>query len=152
MNWTVLHFGKHKGKTLPLVLFRDPDWFFWACEQKIFRAALKEEADVLQRRACRIRVPATPGRPVEVEYFFDRRGVFSRLQVVPSGQEVHPGTVRTSVLDFSVPRSRKGYDKGGYVLFLRGARRLLFGSSRSPATKERAEAFFSDAENFDSPA
>lgn len=31
-----LSFGKHSEKTLPQVLFRDPDWFFWAWEEGVF--------------------------------------------------------------------------------------------------------------------
>ena len=39
-------FGKHKGKTLPQILCSDPDWFFWAMENNVFRnkGALQSEA------------------------------------------------------------------------------------------------------------
>jgi hypothetical protein len=31
MEWEIIDFGKFKGKnkTLPQILFNDPDWFFW---------------------------------------------------------------------------------------------------------------------------
>ena len=29
-DWTQLTNTKHKGKTLPQVIFNDPDYFFWA--------------------------------------------------------------------------------------------------------------------------
>jgi hypothetical protein len=27
--WSKLYFGKHVGKSLPQILFYDPDYFFW---------------------------------------------------------------------------------------------------------------------------
>ena len=30
MKWTTLTFGKHDGKTLPEIIIKDADWFFWA--------------------------------------------------------------------------------------------------------------------------
>jgi len=39
MAWSTLPFGKHKGKTLPQIVFADPDWFFWAeCVQGTIEA------------------------------------------------------------------------------------------------------------------
>jgi uncharacterized protein (DUF3820 family) len=28
MTWTPMKFGKYQGKTLPEIIFADPDWFF----------------------------------------------------------------------------------------------------------------------------
>ena len=36
MNWTIVNFGKYKGKTLPQIMFIDPDWFFYLMEQNAF--------------------------------------------------------------------------------------------------------------------
>ena len=46
MAWTELNFGKHAGKSLPQILFADPDWFFWAVDNNVFanRPALSQEA------------------------------------------------------------------------------------------------------------
>jgi len=44
MAWSILPFGKHKGKTLPQIVFTDPDWFFWAMEENVFKGPLKREA------------------------------------------------------------------------------------------------------------
>jgi len=30
MRWTTVSFGRYKGKTLPEIIVRDLDWFFWA--------------------------------------------------------------------------------------------------------------------------
>jgi len=36
MRWSTLKSGKYEGKTLPQVLFKDPDYFFWAIEEGVF--------------------------------------------------------------------------------------------------------------------
>ena len=72
--WSTLNFGKHSGKSLPQVLFADPDWFFWAVEKGVFgdRALLKKESELLRRRARNIKIPASRHPDPVVEYF--RRG------------------------------------------------------------------------------
>ena len=35
MIWTTLNFSRHVGKTLPQILFSDPDWFFWAMDKQL---------------------------------------------------------------------------------------------------------------------
>ena len=59
MNWTPLWFGKFKGKTLPQVLFSDPNWFFWAIEQDLFvgQGVIEEEAQDLCYKSRNIRIP-----------------------------------------------------------------------------------------------
>jgi len=53
MKWTELDFGRYRGKTLPQVLFTDPDWFLWAVEEGAFRSkpGLAEEAELRARCA-----------------------------------------------------------------------------------------------------
>ena len=29
MSWSVVPFGRYSGKTLPEIIVRDLDWFFW---------------------------------------------------------------------------------------------------------------------------
>ena len=55
--WSILTFGKHKGKSLPRILLSDPDWFFWAAEGDVFRGRLAEEASLLEYRGCNIKIP-----------------------------------------------------------------------------------------------
>jgi hypothetical protein len=33
--WSILTFGKYKGKSLPEVILQDPDWFFRAIENHV---------------------------------------------------------------------------------------------------------------------
>ena len=59
MAWTKLWFSKHKGKTLPQVMFSDPDWFFWAFENGVFgeKGRLEAEAKDVYRKAQSIKIP-----------------------------------------------------------------------------------------------
>ena len=81
MFWTTLNFGKYAGKTLPQILFCDPDWFFWAMDQQIFhsRTALGQEAQDLDYKARHIRIPAHDGTPLVAQYTFTPEGKFSHL-------------------------------------------------------------------------
>lgn len=47
MAWTPLNFGQYSGKTLPHLLLTDPDYFFWAHGDHVFKGQLASEAEVL---------------------------------------------------------------------------------------------------------
>ena len=49
MRWSVVPFGKHKGKTFPEIILQDPDWFFWALP-KLY-GKLADEAKSLAQKA-----------------------------------------------------------------------------------------------------
>lgn len=155
MIWTPLPFGKHRGKTLPQVMFADPDWFFWAYEQGAFAAGspLRREAERIYRRARNIRVPQDPdGERLVAEYAIDPiTGRFADLELVPADRPAHDGgtpTHRSEVIDMAVPREFTDYDKGGMKLLIRALKQYLFGGTSQRMTKERCEAFFDDAGNF----
>jgi hypothetical protein len=69
MHWTPVPFGKHEGKTLPEIIVRDADWFFWILPNLYGRLA--EEAQEVARRARTIKPPRRDGKRLEVEYEFD---------------------------------------------------------------------------------
>lgn len=56
--------------------------------------------------------------------------------------------VKTDVIDLSVPRQIKAYDKSGGQLLVRVVKLYLFGSSTARLTARRCEAFFDDDTNF----
>ena len=66
MRWSVVPFGKHKGKTFPEIILQDPDWFFWALP-KLY-GKLADEAEELARRARTIKIPNSRRKRLEVEY------------------------------------------------------------------------------------
>jgi hypothetical protein len=69
MPWSVVTFGKHKGKTLPQIIMRDPGWFFWILP-KLY-GKLAKEAEKLDRKARAIEIPKVKGKDMEVEYWSD---------------------------------------------------------------------------------
>lgn len=154
MSWTELNFGKHAGKTLPQILFADPDWFFWAIENKVFarRAALATEAEVLNTRARSVKIPATKAGAKAVEYVLHLpTGKFSHLDIVPSERNRHEGSspiFRLNVIDMSVARRIAPYDKLGCKSLVASLKVHVFGKESTRITKARAEEFFSDKSNF----
>jgi hypothetical protein len=153
MTWTPLDFGRYQGKTLPQVLFSDPDWFFWAVEEGAFhkRDELKAEAALLYERARRVRIPARYGAGAVAEYWIHPSSFkFARVEIVP-GDKPEPGetspTLRARVIDFSAPRRLAPYDKTGGRILIGNLKEILFGGNVR-LTRARVEAFFSDPANF----
>jgi hypothetical protein len=69
MHWSVVPFGRYRGKTLPEIIVRDPDWFFWMLPELYGRLGI--EARDLARKAHAIKIPKGLRRKLEVEYRFD---------------------------------------------------------------------------------
>jgi hypothetical protein len=154
MAWSCLSFGKHKGKSLPQVLFTDPDWFFWAYEEPAFNKSitLRTEAANIYKKASSIRIPQSGSEPLVVEYQFQPGDCTSiGFVLVEESRPSHQGSTRTfrsDHIDMRYPRLQKGYDKLGYAIFLRCIKRELFGNESARMTKERCEKFFSGDSNF----
>jgi hypothetical protein len=148
MKWSLVNFGKYKGKTLPQIMFLDPDWFFWAYENGAFKAHRLAEAIEIYKRARSIRVPQSGEEKKVVEYVIDKpTGKFGtiRLTTQPKG----PSSIDTSqVIDMSFPRRISPHDKFGYQTFILVLKRILFGSSGYKMTKKRCEDFFDNDANF----
>jgi hypothetical protein len=69
MSWSVVPFGRYSGKTLPEIIVRDLDWFFWVLPKLYGR--LGTEARDLARKARVIKIPKAHRRGCEVEYRYD---------------------------------------------------------------------------------
>ena len=156
MAWTRLNFGKHKGRTLPWVVFADPDWFFWAHKKGALEGALAEEAKEIYRKACAIRVPSRTAlgeQEVEVEYYIhEPTGKFATFKIVPASRPLHQGAspaFRRKVIDLSVPRRIAPYDKLGGSLMISELKSYLFGSSSYRMTERRCQKFFENDSNFE---
>ena len=152
MSWSELRFGKHKGKSLPQVLFSDPDWFFWAYEKKVFHDRLKTEADRIHARATHIRIPDKGDENRVAEYaVHPNQGKFAGMELVPASRPPHKGstpTFRSKVIDMSIPRRLAPYDKLGCRLLVRSIKFHVFGDEKARMTKERCEVFFDDTSRF----
>jgi hypothetical protein len=146
--WRPMPFGKYEGRTLPEILFADPDYFFWL--RGVLKGALAIESEQLARKACRIRIPREPAEAFVVDYFFEPGGRFICFSIVPKGRERDPSSHeihRANYLDFSCIRNRTQYAKREYVRFLRCFRNEFFGNKSARMTKGRCERFF-DGDNF----
>ena len=153
MAWTQVNFGKYKGKTLPQIVLTDPDWFFWAYDEGIFRGKgrVEVEAEQVYQRATSIRIPSSENQHLVAEYVIHQpTGKFGDLNIVPASRPPHVGsspTFRKPVIDLSVPRQVSKYDKTGGRLIINAVKDLLFGSGKK-LTKQRCEMFFDDESNF----
>ena len=155
MTWTIANFGKYKdkGRILPQIVFDDPDWFFWAHEKEVFKGALKAEAEQVAERARRIQIPQDGGERKVAEYVIHwPRKRFGGVELVEASRPRHVSpspTFRRDHLDLSVARSIAEYDKFGCKVLVRDVKAILFGSRSARMTRQRAEWFFDNDENFD---
>lgn len=154
MNWTPLDFGKYKGKTLPQVLFSDPEWFFWACAQGVFKSRPKhrDQASALLAKAKSIKVPQTGTEKIVAEYVFHPLvKKFAGFDLVPDSQDHHVGsspTRRLDYIDLSIPYNTATYDKLGGKLMIQSLKRHLLGGEEVRMTRKRCEEFFNDNSRF----
>jgi hypothetical protein len=148
MAWNTVRIGKHKGSTLPQVVWRDPDYFFWAIEDSMFRSgSLRVQAADIYQRATHIKIPRQDHVAI---YLVDpTSSKFTKLLLEPRSRRGHEEHVSGNVIDLSVPRSLSSYDKTGSRLLIKDVKRILFGSSTRRMTKERCEKFFEDDDNFE---
>ena len=151
MPWSVVQFGKYAGKTLPEIIVRDLDWFFWMLP-KLY-GKLGTEARDLARKARGIKIPKLRRKKSEVEYRYEfdngsqlgRR--FCGFAFVKAGTWHSRWTTRLPYLDLASPLGCKKYDKRAGRILIRDFSIHYFGEHRR-LTKQRCEEFFSDDENF----
>lgn len=148
--YSILNFGKHKGKSLSEVILHDPDWFFWAIENHVLdkKPRLAAEARDLNFKARNIKIPKPDTEYWRVNYLFDHRDKFYGFNLVrvSSAAEAHPDR-----LDLSVVYRQKHYDKQGNRFLLRNFKDCYFGYGHGKITKTQCEEFFGNAANFYKP-
>jgi len=118
MTWSILKFGKHKGRTLPQVLFQDPDWFFWAVENDKFHSPTGKFAQL------KLVPRSLPEHEGASESF------------------------RSDTINLLTPRQIYPFDKRGSKKLIGDLKYYFFGSSSYKMTKKRCEEFFEDDSNF----
>jgi hypothetical protein len=145
MQWTVVPFGKYEGKTLPEIIVRDLDWFFWALP-KLY-GKLADEAQTLARKARAIRVPKSDKGKLEVEYRYELGGRFCGFSFVEADNPNYTRwTTRLPYLDLT--RALRGkYDKRAGRIMIQDFRIHYFGKHKR-LTKDRCEKFFSNDRKF----
>lgn len=154
LTWSIVRFGRHKGKTLPQILFIDPDWFFWAMERNKFknRGAMEKESEDIYRKARNIKIPNDDdGDKVVLYWIHGPTGKFVRFDIVDADEPDHDGSsssFRLPVIDMSVPRSIARYDKLGNKYLIKSLKFHVFRSKSRRLTKKKCEGFFDDPGNF----
>lgn len=151
MPWFDLNFGKHSGRSLPEVIFKDADWFFWAGNAGVFnnRGAFLEQAQSIWQRATAIRIPEAFSGHV-AQYVVNRpTGLLQEMILIPAESHRYEHAYYTEDhIDLSVPRWLKDYDKRGFKQIIRDLKFYLFGNTSARMSKQRCEDFFSDDNNF----
>jgi hypothetical protein len=148
MYWSTLPFGKYAGNTLPEIIIRDPDWFFYMLPNLYGR--LGDEAQNLARKARGIKIPKPRPGKWTVEYRYDCDQRFCGFAFVKADRAHSRWATRLPHLDLAWPLRRKKYDKRAGRIMIRAFRRLYFGK-RKRLTKQRSDEFFTDDRNFLSP-
>jgi hypothetical protein len=149
-RWTRLSTTKHKGKTLPQVVFDDPDYFFWAYEHKVFRGELSIQAEEVYKKARHIKVPQRgEGKQVVLYLTHHPAGKFATMELVKDpGLPCDGQGFMLDVIDLSVPRQISAYDKVGSKHIISKTKVIFFGDPHYKMTKRRCESFFEDESNF----
>lgn len=156
MAWTKIFYVKKelRGKTLPEIVIKDPDYFFFCYEKNFFEGEFKSEAITIYKRAQAIRIPNSEGNDLIIEYsFHPRTGKFLDFEIIPRSQPRHIGdtyTFRKDVIDLYLPRKKAEYDKLGNKNMIKGLKFILgrhYNIERF--TKEFWENFFDNEKNFD---
>jgi uncharacterized protein (DUF3820 family) len=145
MRWSAVPFGKYQGKTLPEIMVRDLDWFFWMVP-KLY-GKLGDQAQDLARKVRTIKIPKSSACKWEVEYQYDCDQRFCGFAFVKADSVLHPRwTTRLPHLDLLWPLRRK-YNKRAGRIMIRDFRIHYFGEHKR-LTKDRCEEFFSNDRNF----
>jgi hypothetical protein len=107
------------------------------------QSVVATEASRIAERATRIRIPSKEGeRQVAVYYLHRPTGTFGGLSLMSASEaedeeENSDVLVKKDVIDLSVPRQIKAYDKFGGQLLVRVVKLYLFGSSTARLTARR---------------
>jgi len=151
MVWNIVRFGKHEGSTLPMIVLHDPDYFFWAFDEGVFkRSRLTDEAAAIADKARYIAIPRSPRGKYEVEYVMDPFTLkLASITIVRASQHLGASTaMRSNRFDLSFPRTFAPYDKHGGRIMTRAIKRYFFGDVGTRLTRDRCESFFDDDDNF----
>ena len=109
MIWSAVSFGKCEGKTLPEIIVRDLEWFFWAVP-KLY-GKLGDQAQEPARKARTIKIPNPRRKNLEVEYQYELGHRFCGFAFVDADNAQYSRwATRLPYLDLSWPLRRK-YDK-----------------------------------------
>jgi hypothetical protein len=147
-RWSKLWFGKHKGKTLPQVIFCDLGWFLWAYTNSVLTGGYRKEAEELLTKITHIKPPGEYGEQTVIEYDTDRvTGKFAGFRIVPAVEQ-RESRIWSELIDLTIPWSICSHDKLGNKIMVAAVKTLFF-DPKTRMTASRCEAFFADDSHFD---
>ena len=145
----MLDFGRHYRLTLSQVVFRDPDYFFWAYEGGVLAShGYGSRAAGIYERATHIRIPRMGPEPWVAEYAV-RGGRLWGVEVVPASQYRDFSAPRLPWLDLSYARRVcGGKDKTGAELIVRAVKLAWYGDPSERMDRKKCDDFFKSDEHF----
>lgn len=154
-HWFTLDFGRYAGKSLPQVMFTNPDWVFWAVENDVFKRypSLLSQVKDIAMKATRIKVPQSGDEILVVEHYVHRpTKKYSHFNLVPISTPLHPGpsqAYRQDVIDLSFARQICPNDKTGNRNIVWSLKQAYSRDKPTRMNRERCDAFFSSSGHFD---
>ena len=157
MEWTALDFGKYKGKTLPQILFIDPDWFFDACEYKKFQRMqneLRSEANDIYIKARNILPTDSDSMFEYVIYPQNKLWVVGFVSIDKPRPDYEDAdgfkSIFHPVLDMNFARQiSRMSDVVGSQNILKFIQTKILNIGNKRLTQKIAEDFFNNPDNFD---
>jgi hypothetical protein len=145
-KWEKLNFGRYEGLTLPHVLLKDPDYFYYMYD----RGHLAQFPFTYEAREV-----AFKGRMIKI---LDD----SKIKVEPITRHVSSGYDRfrhiimkhrslygaIDRLDLCVPYLTENYNKGGGRMMIRMLKLSHFGTTSYFLTRKRCDEFIENEDNF----
>ncbi len=167
MEWNKMNFGavaNIQNKTLPQIIFINPDWFFFQYERdnSYLRKKFGIEADYIYKRVRNIK----PKENHYIKHFlfcdYTSDG-FSPINITEAKTKfleyIETGSYCQDIdyldsqqftilkrIDLRFPKSLKGYDKQSYKFFIKELKDYLFDGKR--ISEKKAIDFFENEENF----
>lgn len=152
MDWTVLTFDEHEGKTLPYVIFTDPGWFFWNIEKRTFkgRGGLETQAKELNYKVRHIRIPKRDRKTDHCFHHFGRTRVC--ISLVPKDYGFYKGLSQDKeqeIFNLSCLEESYHYSKFQYNILVFSAKMIMFGKMHMHMSEQYYEKFFENDNNFE---
>lgn len=152
MEWTLLDFGKYETKSLPEIIFSDPDYFIWCFEHDIFRRTpqLESESEFLYERIRSIKIPDNANRELVAQFSLDKdTGELKRLKIIPVYKyKTKLDIYRSSIIDLTFPRTYNYSDPHITKWFLKPLFSIIFQDFHHQPSKTECEDFFNNDDNF----
>jgi len=152
LNWRVIDFGKHAGKTLTEILMEDPAWFYWGIDNNVFRhnTGFLAEASELSIKGRFIKLPQSIYEDVYIEFIFNAKNSYKykSLRLVPSIQpeDLSIPKIRNRHIDLSIFYNMKiSIDSKRHLL--KDIKKYLFGRNFKKS-KNKYDQFFNNDDNF----